>query len=291
LAFVLWYTVKLVRVYEVQVTMPIAYNNLPERMSFTQPLPTELRLTLRGEGHLLLLPSLLFGVDSLTLNLDEYLQHNVLPTRVLYERIGERLPESVEVTAINPDTISLALAQNVRKRVPTRLRTRVRPLPGYYLAEAPRLRPDSVTLTGSADTLALFEAWPTELGVLEGVTANIEAAVRMQSHDYVAVTPAQGRILARVQRYTEAEVLLPVAVENEPLNERVRLLPATVRVRCLVPLEGYEQVNLQDFRLSVDYNELPRDGSLAFPRILNAPEGVRGVRLVPPYVRFVRTHR
>lgn len=289
LAFLLWYTVKLVKLYDVEVTMPIAYVNVPGGLSFRQPLPTELRLSLRGEGHLLLLPSLMFGVDSLTLNLDEYMNLGQLPTRMLYERISERLPESVNVTSISPDTISLIFAANVRKRVPVRLRARVRPVPGFYLSEGLHIRPDSVTLTGSADTLALFHEWTTEPAVLEGINQDAQLPVQMQGHENIAVSPSQGRMQVRVARYTEAEITVQVTVANAPLSERVRLSPGSVRVRCLVPLHRYEQINLNDFRLEIDYNDLPPDGTLAFPRILSAPEGVKGIRLVPPYVRYVRT--
>jgi hypothetical protein len=92
-----------------------------------------------------------------------------------------------------------------------------------------------------------------------------------------------------VERFTEAEIETSLEAVNLPLGAQVRLLPNRVKVRCLVPLDEFERIRLGDFRLVVDFADVAEDQIFVIPKLLNAPEGARNIRIEPGYVSYVRT--
>jgi hypothetical protein len=286
-AFLLWFSVKLMRRYEVTPDIPLAYDNMPRGLTFRKALPRELRVRLAGEGHQLLLPSLGVGYDSLSVDIDQHLGKGYFVTATLRERIRERYPNTVQVLSISPDTIHLEYLAHGTKRVPLLPRFNIRPDAGYWLAEPPRMMADSVTLTGEPDSLFNVWAWATVDTTLVGIQNVASYRVRLEERPGIVPSQQTVGVSARAKRFVGAQRELPVRVYRPPLNAHIRVVPTTVKVHCLVPFEGYEVARLQDMRVVADFSELHPGQRYVVPRVLNVPPGVIGVRVEPAHVLFL----
>lgn len=289
LAGFLWLSVKLVKEYNVEMAVPMAYDNSPSRFQLKEELPEELRLEVTGEGHLLFLPSIKLAYDSLRLDMSEQIGRDYLLTdREFRKAILRRLPDGVRVTRIRPDTLHLAFEEKIRKRLAVIPRLELNTRPGYYQEGPLTVVPDSVTILGPEEQLKDVNRWPTESLRVENVHRSRSWGLNLQPDKDLIFSPNRVLVQAGVRRYTERKIELPVEVVNLPLDEKIRILPEQVTVYALVPFDRAEQIEMNQFRVAVDAANLSPDQYYATLELLNSPEEVRSVRFAPRFVKFVR---
>jgi hypothetical protein len=160
LSFALWFSTRLVREQDVQVSIPIAYDNLPPQYVRNENLQRRLDLNVRGQGHLMLLPLWRLENDSLRIDLSQYASQRFVLSRSFRAGVQGRLPESVRITGISPDTLPLDFVHKFSRQVGIRARTRFVPAPGYYVTKV-EFMPDSLRLQGPEDEVSGISLWNT----------------------------------------------------------------------------------------------------------------------------------
>lgn len=291
LAMLLWLSVKLATRYETVVRIPVRYENVPATLKFLKPLPKTLEVGVSGFGHQLLLPSFKLTRDSLHLDIGNALKPGYLKTDDLRTHIEDFLPGKLNIDFISPDTLRLTFQEKIYKTVPLVSRVEIRPAEGFRFTKPVRLVPDSVTLMGTRDELADVQTWETEPGELSNLDKSRQMELRPKPSSQIMVQPNQVTAHLYVDKFTEGSVTLPVHATNVAAGRAVRLVPATVTVKYLVPFAEYTKVDETDFDVEADFARLEGGTQYVIPKLKRKPGNLQAVHIEPAYLRFVLTTR
>jgi hypothetical protein len=286
-ALFLWTSLQLTNKYRTELLIPVRYEQLPEQLKLTQPLPTQLRVDVIGKGFDLIGPSLRLLRDSATIDLAPAIGRGYVVSQKLRPEIARVLPDGVEVRGIDPDTLRLAIKRKVSRKVPLVSRIYLDPSKGWFFNTPVQLNPDSVVLIGAASEIDTVRFWTTESLQLSGPRLPDHIGVGVSPSTYCVVQPSQVRADLAIDRYTEIQVRRRVQVQNLPPNRQVRLLPDEVDLTLIVPLWAAHAVQESDLPVWVDYSNLNPEVATIVPNIGRRPSYVLGVRSQPAYVRYV----
>ena len=259
-AVVLWFSFSMRDSYTVPMRVPVEVVTTPEGTALAARPPDSVSAVLEGEGWTLLglrrsPPAIRVYAEGATVDLLAAL------------RDPRTLPTGVTVQSVQPATIELALDTRTSRRLPIRLRRRVGLAPPHDLLRPPRLRPDSVRVTGAQSLLGGLSDWPTELFVAEDVDESLTRTVALGDTFGGLLTPAvrQTVVDLDVGEFTVGRRALPVEVVNLPPSVAgVRFEPAEVVAEYRVPLAGdaYGRAERSDaFRAVVDWGDIVRDST------------------------------
>lgn len=257
-AFVLWFSFSMRKTsYTDTLEVPVEVVSTPPDIALRELPPSSAQVTVQGEGWALLglarrRPVIRVSAEAAIVDLQA-------------ELLEEGLPSGVTVQAVQPRSVELAFDTRTGRRLPIRLRSRIETEPGYDRVGAPRLQPDSVSVTGAQSLLGSLTDWPTELMVVEGVKDSFTRQVALSDTFGGLLIPSVRSTIVEVEiaEYTEEVRELEVRVENLPEGiEGVRFIPSTVRVSYRLPVssDDFDRVQTtEDFFAVVDYADIARD--------------------------------
>jgi hypothetical protein len=287
-ASVLWFTFSMRETYTVAVEVPIRVARVPDGQALAQQPPRAARLQLQGEGWSLFAlrrnpPPIELRADAATVNVAQAAAE------------GSRLPSGVVVLGASPETVRLVLDGRVTRVLPISLVGAIDTPPPYGLLGRPRLRPDSVRVTGARRVLDGMTAWPTRPLVLDDLRDSRTVYVPLSDtlNGLVARSTDRVTVALDVEQFTEGERMLTVEVRGVPPGvTAVRLLPARVRATYLVPVAAdyYDRAaQSTDVTAYVEYADIVRDTSLGTVpvRVLFPPDlPVRDVSVSPRRLEY-----
>jgi YbbR domain-containing protein len=291
LSAVLWLSVKLAMRYNTMIDIPVRYQNVPATLKFVKPLPKTLQVAVTGMGHQLLLPSIKLTRDSLPLDIAAALKPGFMKTDELRTHIEDFLPGSLVIENITPDTLALAFEEKIYKTVPLVSMLKIKTAEGYRFTKNVQLVPDSVTLMGTRTELAQVQHWETEPREIAALAENRQVNIRPAPSSQIMVQPQQVAAHLFVDKFTEGSVTLPVHAVNVAAGRSVRLMPATVTIKYLVPFADYTKVDETDFDVEADFSLLEPGAQYVVPKLKRKPTMLQAVHLEPAYLRFVVTTR
>ena len=287
-ATILWLAVKLMATYTTELAVPVAYQEQPRMQRLKGELPRHIRVEVTGQGHKLILPTLLGVSDSLRLSVPKLLEREQLPTRQLAGRLRRLLPQDIDIRHYQPEALRVRLLAQDERRVPIASRVEVQPQAGHFINSPIRYTPDSARLLGPASSLKRLDFWPTQAVVVEGLRAGThQRRIPLRESDSLSVLPDAVQMEFSTELYTEVTQELPVEVVNLPLDQHLRLLPQRVELSYLVPFDDYARLKSANFRLEVDVNDIRPGKEYLRPKVVEQPPEVRGLRLEPPALRYV----
>lgn len=279
-AAVMWFSFSMRETYPLTIRVPVEVARTPPGQALREAPPQLATVTLAGDGWTLLSltrrpPTIRLFADGPTVDLEAALQETGLPA-------------GIQVQAVQPQTVELALDTRTRRRLPIRLIEDIRTVAPYGLMREPTLSPDTVEVTGAQSLLAVLDEWPTERLAVEGLDESLTQIVALADTFGGLLTPAvqATRVRVDVGEFTEGFRDLDVEVENLPPGVvGVRFDPRRVRAVFRAPLEGpaYERaLTSPDFRAVVDFFDIQRDttdGEVPVSPRWPAELGIRDVTL------------
>lgn len=256
-AAVMWFSFSMRETYPLTIRVPVEVVRTPTGQALREAPPAAATVTLSGDGWTLLSltrrpPTIRVYADGPTVDLSAALQE-------------AGLPAGIQVQAVQPQTVELALDTRTRRRLPVRLRQNIQTIAPYGLLRPPTLTPDTVEVTGAQSLLGALDDWPTELLTVRGLSETLTQTVALADTFGGLLTPAVQavRVTVTVGEFTEGTRDLEIDVENLPPDVvGVRFEPDRVRATFRAPLEGdtYERaLDDPDFRAVVDFFDILRD--------------------------------
>jgi hypothetical protein len=173
--------------------------------------------------------------------------------------------------------------------VPVRSNLDIQPAMGYFVREPILFSPDSVLIAGTPEQLADYQSWLTSRTPIRDITYLTRREVSLLQVNDIEISPAKVTATIKPERYTEGEIEKEIVVENVPVNERIELFPAKVKIKYLVPLESYKQITEKDFRIVIDFEDIDPNAKYLVPELKGTPDILKGLRTEPPYVQYVIT--
>ena len=162
--------------------------------------------------------------------------------------------------------------------------------PGFDMIEDYKLAPDSIKVIGpKVLTDSITQVFTKHLK-LNDINANITASVQLQlPEDLEEVKFSQDQVVvtAKVEKFTEGSIVVPVNIINIPDDVKIKFYPKTVSVLYYTSLTNFKTISSSSFIIECDYNELKAQDTYLIPKITQYPERVKNVRLNENRIEFI----
>ncbi|MBP7273658.1 MAG: YbbR-like domain-containing protein [Saprospiraceae bacterium] len=249
-AVLFWLSAKLSRSYVVEQPIAITYI-LPLQKALTQPLPKKINCTLEGVGWRLAWQRWM-SPNTISIQLDN-VPAQTLSRTAIKRKIADNVFPQVFVRDVEYDFIQIKLEDELTRKVPVVLNSALTFKTGYYLSQAPTLKPDSIYITGPASLVQHINTWQTmPLAVSNLKTTTTYTLVLQPCNDeQVILSKTSIDVTLPIEQFTEKMLVLPVTVTNATTGH-LRVVPEQIQLSCQVSLSKYQQVRPEDFCIELD---------------------------------------
>lgn len=295
LAFLILVLSKLSKSYTETLTFGVTYINLPEEIVLTNDIEPKLNLTVSTYGFNLLSSYFYKKTIEIDLKNQAYIHKDKyvwLASRAL-PSIEKQFGKSYKLEAVQPDTLNLSFGTLSVKEVPVRLNSNVTYAAGYDTLKGLTIVPDSIRVIGpdtEIDTLTHIE---TEELTLSNIKEHINTNVKLklpQNTNAVKLSEKEILVTAKVQKFTEGTLEIPVIIKNLPADVQINYFPKVIKVSFEVSLDDYKSVKPSDFKIECDYLEIKTSNkSYVTPQLEKVPDNVKRVKMKQDKIEYIIT--
>lgn len=276
--------------YETSFSIPIRLKGVPNNVVITSEPASELRITVKDKGTVLLNYMLGKSFYPVTLDYADYKGTNNqvrIYASQFEKKVLSQLNASTRLLSMKPDTLEYIYATGASKLVPVKLEGTLSVGRQYYLSDT-LFRPDSVLVYAPAAVLDTITVAPTQELKLENISDTLKQQVPLRVQKGVKFVPSSVEMTLPVDIYTEKTVEVPVHGVNFPADKVLRAFPSKVQVTFQVGMSRFRQIDADDFHIYVTYEELLKLGSDKYTiKLKNLPEDVSRVRINPSQIDFL----
>lgn len=201
----------------------------------------------------------------------------------------------VKVLNISPDTLFFQFDENMVKKVPIVLQSDIKFSPGYDRASAFNLKPDSITVIGPEVKVSKIHHIETESLALKEVRTDVLKTVKLklpqqnQKHKDLKFSAVQTVLNAKVDKFTEGILKIPVQLINVPENVTLKYFPKEVNVTYYVSLSDFNAITAKDFKVVCDFSKTVNNQYFLVPEVAEYPKKVKNVKINQKRIEFIIT--
>jgi len=291
LSFSFWLLQSMNQEYEIEITVPVRYENIPIDVAFVQEPPTEIRAIIKDKGSVLINYSL-FGkrISNLTatqINFAIKEEALLIIGSEIENHIKKQLKATTSLISFSPSHIDIHYNKRMQKKVPISFSGNIQPSSGYGLSNGFTLNPDSINIYAHKSFIDSVKEVKTVFLDIKNVSKTVSRSVKLQKVDGVFFENKEVLLLAPIEEFTEKTLSVPINCINVPYNFTVRIFPPTATVVCNIPLSVYKNILAKDFAIDVDFKDLKQADSESFPIIITKEPDMVKYTTTPEKFEFV----
>lgn len=233
--FLLW---PYVSIQEADVFIPVDTEKIPEGLIITNAPFTGIEVHVRGPKSIIRTLSDLkiqYTIDLSAVNIGV----NIIP--IQQARIP--LPNGISILKINPDSITVKVENEIKKKLPVNISLTGKPAKGYMVVGA-EAKPMSVTLRGSEDTLGRMDKVLTKPINIKGFSDSFKREVTLDLVENLKLVDSSKIILATV---IINEQLTTITFDNIPVQGDgslyvYRITPPVITIKVKGPVNVIEKL-------------------------------------------------
>jgi YbbR domain-containing protein len=274
--------------YTIVRMIPVILENEKEGQALQFPVPKNMTVRFHGNGWMLaalaLSPDMKYYIDVSSLSREHY----VVTAQDVLEHI--KLPVSVQVMDVKPETLILALDEYKEKRVPIVSKVMMNFHEGYGQVGSVTILPESVLIGGTKHIIDQLTEWPTVYKKLDDLRGPVDMELLLEESATYAVNIAQpsARITVNVQPFAEKVFPgIPISVVSLPSNREVIFIPPRMDVIARGGIDQLAKLTPESFEATVHYQTLVEDTTNNILPVLQGPGGVKIVSRKPERFQFI----
>jgi len=286
IALLFWLLVKLSQNYRMAKEVYISIY-MPVNKALSSPPPGNIAVQLQGTGWQLLGERL--SGKQIRISYDaEAADQVVISSGQLRQDIQKKLSSAtLRIIDINLDQIVIELEDEVYKKIPVALISKLDFAPEYQLKEPVHVQPDSILISGPTTLIGSIHTWLTDSLILSDLkhSTRLELALQQPPKGILIEAPVV-KAFIEVEAYTAKSLFIQLSIINAP--DSVRVFPDKIKLECTVGLSLYNEVDAADFKLEVDIGGVRlKEGKTTVPIVLKrSPAFVRNIHFTPQAAEF-----
>ncbi|AXG70980.1 YbbR-like protein [Kordia sp. SMS9] len=291
ISFVVWTLVKLANTYTDTVVMKVVYANLADDKILLGGDESMLQVQVKTTGFRMLRQK--FFTKEVEVDLNKVSKANKENTfYVLADAaVNKHLYQEIEILKVSPDTLFFTLGKNKTKRVPVIHQLELEFEKGYNLYDSLRVAPEFIDISGPEDVVDEVKVVYTEIKQLEAINTDIDLTLQLLKNDSLKrLTYAQPTVkaIAKVDKYTEGKLSIPLQVQNLPQGYSIKLFPKEVSVTFTTNVSDFNEITQNDFTMYCDYNDVKNtNASFFIPKLAKFPTSLKSYRIENKKINFL----
>ena len=293
LAFGFWLLQSLQQEYEITLTFPIKYKELPADIAFDEVMPQQVVAKVKDKGSVLLNYTIGRTLLPIEVKLEsEEKQGTLLFSKKQIENdIQKQLLSTTALIEFEPQQINATYSQRKHKALPVKFDGDIQFVAGFQLAGEIQIKPSTVDAYASAAALDTLQEVLTSFMEVKKGNKTVQRTVTLRPIAGVNLVPTTVIVTLPIEEYTEKSLTLPIICKGVPHHYKVRLFPSEVTVTCSVPLSRFTALSESQFEIAIDYDELEQSASgTCLVHLTRKPEWVHTPTLLPTQVEFLLEH-
>ena len=293
MAFAFLIISKLSKTYTETVSFKINFKNLPENRIISDKDKYKIDVTLNTIGFKLI--PFLFNDKKIMIDFNK----DVIESKSSYlwlsnqnvTKIEQQLTNTIDIISIKPDTIKFNYQKLATKKVPIVFNSEITFATGYNTQEKAKLSPDSITIIGSDLSLKSISKIYTKKSEFLNVNSDINTELLLllpENDKSVKLSTNKVKLNAKVEKFTEGFLELPVSVINLPEDLTINYFPKTVTVAYNVSLANYNNIKPLDFKVECDFNEVLGTTNTFFtPKLVKQPSNIKSAKIKQNKIEYI----
>ena len=293
LAFGFWLLQSLQQEYEITLTFPIKYKELPADIAFNEEIPQQVIAKVKDKGSVLLNYTLGRTLQPIEVKLNSEEKQGTLHVskKQIENNIQKQLLSTTALIEFDPQQIAAPFSQRKHKALPVKFDGDIQFITGFQLAGEIQIKPNTVDAYASAVVLDTLQEVLTQFIEVKKGNKTLQRTVALRSIPGVNLVPTTVTVTLPIEEYTEKSLTLPIICKGVPHHYKVRLFPSEVTVTCSVPLSRFKALSESQFEITINYNELEQNASgTCLVQLTRKPEWVHTPTLLPTQVEFLLEH-
>ena len=260
-----WILIKLSADYIEVAKYPVTFTNIPSGKAIVSELDSVFTVKLKSKGFRILSNNIFSKPQNISIDVAPCLRKKknskweyFIATSDLYQSIGNQINYSNNVVSVIPDTLYFHFEKIYSKRVPVRTKLNLEFAKQFKLNGSVKIIPDSVTISGlkpDIDSVTFIQTIYknlTNLTQTQSLQLNYD---NRYSKCNMKISPNSVNLVIPVEKYTEANVEIPITIINNFNNYTVRTFPEKVNITYLVSLDKYKEVKPEMFSVVADISK------------------------------------
>jgi len=284
---------KLSETYVETIPFTVTYKNLPEKNIINLDTLPSVDVTVSTYGFKLL--SYYFYNQDYELDFKKIAKDNDnnyvwLANNGIYD-FRQKLGKSVDVISIKPDSLILPFGTLSVKKVPVVLNSSINFASGYDSLKGIEIIPDSVKVIGPLAEVNTIEFVETETLNLEDLKTSVNSSLALdfsKTSENLKLSQDNIKIKAKVEKFTEGTVDIPVTLLNLPNDVVINYFPKQIKVSYYLSLEDYKDVKASDFKIECDYNDVINTEKTFFkPKLIVNSDKVKSANMKQNKIEYI----
>lgn len=293
----------LLTVFSKEYTTNISFNacflNLPADKILIKDLPTKIDIKIKASGFALLGVQYSAQNDTLFIDASNVKKHlSDQSTNDIYylllnnqlSLMAEQLGGSMKVEKIFPDTVTFVFDQKSQKIVPVKLNLTYSFAKQYQLNGKVKVIPSNIIIKGPKSVLDNINFLETKAHNIKNIESTKRHIVPLKYNVNEGVDYGINSVVAEipVEKYTEAELMLPITIKNVPFGYVVKTFPSQVKVKFNVSLENYDLIKPTQFIVEANLAEVNNISNNRIKvRLVKQPDFISKAKIIDTQVEFI----
>lgn len=292
---IFWFFNALNKDYVATIKVPVKFMNFPENKLVAGKFIDHVNVKVAANGYSFLkYKSASF--DDAIINIQLHSIYKIsetdgkrfyLLTSTIKNEIANLLDGNTEIKSISPDSIIFDLDEVIKKKVPVIRNFLINYRKQFMLIDKINIIPDSIFIRGVYSVLDTINFVYTATNVFDDVNDSLEFDIELEKIAGVNFSKNMVKCSIPVEEFAELSFVLPIDVVNQPEDFNLKLFPSEAKVICNVGFSQYRQVFQQQFRFTVDYNDIQNNLERIRLSLDKFPENVSSVRYYPISVEYL----
>lgn len=291
LSFSFWYLQNLQQDYEIEITIPVRYKNVPAQISFTDTVPYVITARVKDKGSVLLNYSFGRKFVPFEINMKDVpieKESLVIERKEIESDIYKQLLASTILLSIEPSDLNIHYSKQKEKEVPVVFNGYINLAQGFHRSGDILIQPSIVKAFAASTVLDTITEAKTTFTEIKKADNTITRILTLQKKGGVVYQPETVTITIPVEEYTDKTLEIPITVTGIPNDFTVRLFPPTAKVVSNVPMSRFKDLSENMFSIEIPFTDLEQNliGTTTI-QLTQQPEWVRTSVLSPGKIEFI----
>ncbi|WP_242921445.1 hypothetical protein [Pontibacter liquoris] len=284
-----WLLNALNKSYSTQTTYPVRFIYNSRQLVPLKPLPEEVSINVTGKGWKLLRKALRFEVKPADIYIPSLPRTNYLLGSALRPSLVNAL-DGLQLNFVVTDTLRFDFDEKIKRTVALQLDPKQKMVAERRAVVGPiTIKPDSVTFVGPS---SLVDSLPAPF-LLRLPTQNLAESsqvtvpVSFGDNPLITASVEEATVSLTVKKLLQEERQLLPEVINVPAGEKMVLQPPFLLVRYQLLEDSAALLDRDAFKAVLDYNLVNKQDSTLAPELVQKPQGVRYIKLLPEKIKAI----
>jgi hypothetical protein len=213
-----------------------------------------------------------------------------IPTNSIRDILSEELG-GIEILDIEPDTLFFHFTTMEVKKAAVRTNCsdwQHMFAPQYMINGSVTVKPDSIIISGPGSLLKNISFVLTEPLTLHDLSDTAVLTCALEKLEGISYSQKKVHVTIPVDKYTQAELFLPVVALNLPDSLQLKTFPERVKISYNVTLSNYSGVDTDWVRPHIDYRDILKNPAEKLRLFLvDTPDLIRAVKFSPEKVEYL----